>query len=267
MKAARSSPLDAVGQLPFRDRGRDVSRIEGLSDAVIGFAITLAVVSLEVPRTSDDLILLVRGLGSFGLTFGILFSVWWTQHKFFRRYGLTDDTTIWITGVLLFVVVFYTYPLKFLMASTIDPLFGLPSTVLDAAGVARPVTRKEHVGIVFAMYGLGYGLICTMFWLLYRHAFSKREALGLDEGERLETRLTQELWRNSIFFSLIFFGFLPVPMLPRQSMERKTYLLAYFAVLLITAGWYTYHVLRMRRERLAFIAHSTTPPLSAERAS
>ena len=34
----------------FRWRSHDVSRIEGLSDAVFGFAVTLLVVSLEVPR-------------------------------------------------------------------------------------------------------------------------------------------------------------------------------------------------------------------------
>lgn len=35
----------------FRVRGKEVSRVEGLSDAVFGFAITLLVVSLEVPKT------------------------------------------------------------------------------------------------------------------------------------------------------------------------------------------------------------------------
>ncbi len=35
----------------FRWRGREISRIEGLSDAVFAFAITLLVVSLEVPET------------------------------------------------------------------------------------------------------------------------------------------------------------------------------------------------------------------------
>jgi uncharacterized membrane protein len=36
--------------------GREVSRIEGLSDAVFGFEITLLVVSLEVPNTFDELL-------------------------------------------------------------------------------------------------------------------------------------------------------------------------------------------------------------------
>jgi uncharacterized membrane protein len=35
--------------------GREVSRIEGFSDAVFGFALTLLVVSLEVPDNFDGL--------------------------------------------------------------------------------------------------------------------------------------------------------------------------------------------------------------------
>ena len=36
--------------------GREVSRIEGFSDAVFGFALTLLVVSLEVPDNFDALV-------------------------------------------------------------------------------------------------------------------------------------------------------------------------------------------------------------------
>jgi hypothetical protein len=35
----------------FRWRSHEISRIEGLSDAVFAFAVTLLVVSLEVPKT------------------------------------------------------------------------------------------------------------------------------------------------------------------------------------------------------------------------
>src|SRR6267143_1298112 len=40
----------------FRWRSHEISRIEGLSDAVFAFAVTLLVVSLEVPKTFNDLV-------------------------------------------------------------------------------------------------------------------------------------------------------------------------------------------------------------------
>ena len=42
-------------------RGRDVSRIEGFSDAVFGFALTLLVASIEVPPDFEALKLTLRG--------------------------------------------------------------------------------------------------------------------------------------------------------------------------------------------------------------
>ena len=70
----------------FRLRGKEISRVEGLSDAVFGFAITLLVVSLEVPKTSAEVLQAMRGFFAFAFTFAILFSVWRLQFTFFRRY-------------------------------------------------------------------------------------------------------------------------------------------------------------------------------------
>lgn len=50
----------------FRWRGTDVSRLEGFTDAILGFAITLVVVSLDVPDTLDGLLRAMRGFVPFG---------------------------------------------------------------------------------------------------------------------------------------------------------------------------------------------------------
>ncbi|MFN2492671.1 MAG: TMEM175 family protein [Pyrinomonadaceae bacterium] len=75
----------------FRWRGLEISRIEGLNDAVFAFAVTLLVVSLEVPKTFSELAETMHGFGAFLVSFVLLFAVWFNQYKFFRRYGLQDD--------------------------------------------------------------------------------------------------------------------------------------------------------------------------------
>src|SRR6476659_5088671 len=108
----------------FRWRGHEISRIEGLSDAVFAFAITLLVVSLEVPKTFDELAETMHGFGAFLISFMLLFFVWFNQYKFFRRYGLRDTITVVLNAALLFVVLFYVYPLKFLFTFLVDRFTG-----------------------------------------------------------------------------------------------------------------------------------------------
>src|ERR671913_664995 len=80
----------------FSWRGEDVSRIEGFSDAVFGFAITLLVVSLEVPNTFDELLTMLRGFVAFGASFAVLIMIWYEHYTFFRRYGFED---LWIIAL------------------------------------------------------------------------------------------------------------------------------------------------------------------------
>ena len=66
--------------------GREVSRIEGFSDAVFGFALTLLVVSLEVPDNFDGLKQILRGFIPFAATFALVCWIW------FEHYGTSIAT-------------------------------------------------------------------------------------------------------------------------------------------------------------------------------
>jgi uncharacterized membrane protein len=159
----------------FRHRGHhDVARIESFSDAVFGFSLTLLVVSLEVPKTFDQLLDTMSGFPAFAISFALLANIWYRQYVFFRRYGLQDRTTIVLNMALLFTVVFFTYPLKFLFRNI----------VVSAAD--SPV-RPDQVGELFVIYGLGYAAVFAILALLYRHAYGKREELELTPREQLET--------------------------------------------------------------------------------
>ena len=50
-----------MSKLQFQLRGREMNRIEAVSDVVFGFALALLVVSLEVPHTYADLLNAMRG--------------------------------------------------------------------------------------------------------------------------------------------------------------------------------------------------------------
>jgi uncharacterized membrane protein len=174
----------------FEWRGREVSRLEGLSDAVFGFAITLLVVSLEVPRSVEELLHAMRGFIGFAISFALLFRLWGYQYRFFRRYGLEDPTTIRLNGVLLFVVLFFVYPLKFLTQVLTDFFFetglsgfhpGTLTRALDAGGFK----------LLLMFYG-GFGTVFLVLGLMYWHAYRMREHIGLNALESLDTRITCE---------------------------------------------------------------------------
>jgi transmembrane protein TMEM174 (potassium channel) len=173
----------------FRWRGHEVSRIEGLSDAVFAFAITLLVVSLEVPKTFNELAETMHGFGAFLVSFMLLFAVWFNQYKFFRRYGLRDTTTVLLNAALLFVVLFYVYPLKFLFSFLIDKVTGGHGEVLLPNGnVVLMIESKEQMASLMIIFSLGYLAVFGVFVLLYWHAYRKREALELNDLERFDTR-------------------------------------------------------------------------------
>jgi uncharacterized membrane protein len=165
----------------FRMRGREVTRLESFSDAVFAFALTLLVVSLEVPKTFSDLIGTMRGFPAFAVCFVMLVTIWNTHYKFSRRFGLDDPTTRFLTCVLLFIVLFYVYPLKFLFTLGInDMIFG--------GSDAGPRINPRELATLFSIYSFGFAGIYFAFTLLYLHAWQLREALDLSEIERLETR-------------------------------------------------------------------------------
>ena len=174
----------------FRWRSHEVSRTEGLSDAVFGFAITLLVVSLEVPRTFSELMYAMRGFGAFAICFTLLFIVWFNQYKFFRRYGLEDGTTLLLNAVLLFVVLFYVYPLKFLFTLVVNMFMGgggqhaLPSGVVE-----RMIEDSDQLATLMIIFGAGYIAVFGVFVLLYSHAYRRRSLLELNELEVFDTRV------------------------------------------------------------------------------
>jgi len=158
-------------------RHREVSRLEGFSDAVFGFALTLLVVSLDTPKDFEGLKALVAGFLPFALMFAMVCWIWYQHNVFFRRYGLQDAWTAFLNAVLLFVVLFYVYPLRFLTLALVGGLTMEKGTYPDI--------RDADGTMLMTLYSVGVLLIFSVFLLLHWHAWRKRVELDLDAFEQM----------------------------------------------------------------------------------
>lgn len=166
----------------FRWRGNEVSRVEGLADAVFGFAVTLLVVAIEVPKTYAGLMDVVRGFPAFVICFVLLMLFWNAHYRYHRRYGLEDVFTRVITMAILVLVLFFVYPLKFLFTFVTTRMFDIP--MLDPP----TLDGSWQVDSLYFIYGAGFAGTWGLYAALYAHAWSKREELELDRVELLHTR-------------------------------------------------------------------------------
>ncbi len=170
----------------------EVSRLEGFSDAVFGFALTLLVVSLEVPSSFEALESQMEGFLGFALMFAMVCWIWYEHNWFFRRTGLQDPWTVFLNSVLLFVVLFYVYPMKFLTGALMFEFFGL-------GGADTPrISSAGHGATLMLLYSIGVVLIFGTFLLLYRHAWRRRSEIALAPSDAL----TLEFGRRSHLISM-----------------------------------------------------------------
>jgi hypothetical protein len=169
-------------------RSHEPSRLETFSDAVFAFAVTLIIVSLEVPKTFTELFETMKGTVSFAACFATLFQIWNQQNIFFRRYGLNDGLTVAFNGMLLFVVLVYAYPLKF--------LFGLLffDNAYTVNGHTHQMISTLQTPTLMLIYGAGYTAINLLFFLMYAAAKKHSAVLKLKPAELFETQTVAYLY-------------------------------------------------------------------------
>lgn len=159
-------------------RGREVSRIEGFSDAVFGFALTLLVVSLEVPNNIEGLKEILRGFVPFAITFVLVCWIWYEHYAFFRMFDAEDPLTITLNCALLFLVLFFVYPLKFVFSRVVSLVFGNAMAFRDMS--------MDEARLLMWVYSAGFAAMMFVFVLLYWNMYRRRELLGLTPVQAFE---------------------------------------------------------------------------------
>ena len=229
----------------FHWRGKEVSRLEGFSDTIFAFAITLLIVALEVPHDFEGLVSVVNGFPSFVVCFWLLMAFWNTHYRFFRRYGLEDSFTHAVNYAILLMVLFASYPLKFLFTALFGQMMGHHDALTGA-----------NWDFLFRVYGAGLGVTWGLFALLYWHAYRLREHLALTKIEQLHTRASIGACLVYVVVCLLSILLTLVPV--NSSLPGMIYFLIGIGMWL-NYGWYG-RLARLQREADAVEAAAQTAP-------
>lgn len=199
------------GEREFRWRGANPTRVEALSDMVFAFALTLLVVSSAPPGSFTDLRDLLWGFPGFAAAFAMLLMIWHLHYIFFRRYALEDSWTTTLNAGLLFLILFFVYPLKYLATNLSMFVRSL------AEGAPRPPLSIEDAQAALIILSVAYAAVFVLFLALYRHAYRRAEALDLSIRERQLTRFA--CWQNWVHVLVgsgvaVAAWFIPLPWSP-----------------------------------------------------
>jgi uncharacterized membrane protein len=195
----RKNLVHPVKQDKFRYRGKEIFRIETLSDAVFAFSVSLLVASLEVPQTFAELKIITKGAIPFFLTVALVFLFWYQQYMFFRRYGLNDLRTILLNLSYLAVVIFYVYPLKFLFSLLISSWSNI-NLFAKANEEGLVVLETKEFPQLIILFSVGYFLIWFIIYLLHQHILHLSKNFNFTHFEKL---LTQKEVRGALWNSMV----------------------------------------------------------------
>lgn len=139
----------------------NISRVEAFSDAVFAFAATLMVVNFDMSADFESIGKAdATSFLSFAVSFFVLVALWWVHYNFFRRTNYMDNWILTLNAVLLFVVLYYVFPLKSLVQSF----------------MGEGITTRDSLASLFVLYGVGFLLIFLCISLMYRRAFKKSKS-------------------------------------------------------------------------------------------
>lgn len=198
MDPAQKKQRSLRGERYFRWRGRDVTRLENLSDIVFALSLTLIVAS-AVPATFAELTALWREAIAVAASFALILLIWSKHHTFFRRYDLEDGFTVLINSIILFLIMIFAYPLKFLALFLVNFLTGFFQTGTQI----QSVMSLTDVPVMLTIYATAYALVFGLFAALYAHALRHADTLDLSESEKIMTRLEVEQGVASVSVSAL----------------------------------------------------------------
>lgn len=168
---------------------RDVARLESFSDAVFGVVATLLVVSIDIPTDFAQLLDRLAAFPGFAVGFLVLMMLWARHRSFFRRFGHYDSGVLLANAAVLFSIVFFVFPFKWITNLVLSRFLGLD---LGSSG-SLAIHSVDDVRALMLLFSGGLTAVFASFLLLYLSAWRHRDivAPGLEARSQLAFDLRQ----------------------------------------------------------------------------
>lgn len=172
-------------------RGENASRLDNLTDAVFGIAITLLIFNLTNPNSFSDLVTFTKTLPAFLISISFIIMIWNEHLEFSEIYTLNDTKLTLLNTIFIALVIFYVYPLRFLTLFLTNSFF---NTDIDVTiqGYQVPYLMIYYGFIAFALY--------FVLYLFYCRANTLKKELKLNAFEEFYTKSQKN--RILIMFSV-----------------------------------------------------------------
>ena len=89
----------------------ETNRFETFFDAIIAIIITVLVLKIPQPATPTlgGVLELQSIYIAYLISFMILYNIWYANHNLFQVVDHIDNTTVWIYGIMTFVISFHQF--------------------------------------------------------------------------------------------------------------------------------------------------------------
>ncbi|RIW17490.1 DUF1211 domain-containing protein [Algoriphagus lacus] len=160
-------------------RGENASRLDNLTDAVFGIAITLLIFNLTNPNSFEDLLTFTKTLPAFLISISFIIFIWIEHLEFSEIYTLNNTGLTVLNTVFIALVIFYVYPLRFLTLFLTNFFFNTEIAV-NIQGEQVPYLMMYYGFVAFALYFILY--------LFYHRALRLKEEFNLNAYEEFYTK-------------------------------------------------------------------------------